>query len=1103
MMAQNAGGSSIQEEVTVTVNNIAINGENFSLRGLDAHFPYPIMSSISILDADGNPVLGLADTLRWLTPNDLAQIGLPVSQIWQPLLEYHLEDPTFPADQDVYNQIPAPLITEVRETTRLPTSTMLVMDVSSSMSEEIDLVKLAAETFIDLLRPVDQAGIIQFADTIKAFQPMTGDKERLKEVIAATQLGNGTGLRDAIFFGIQQTRNAPGRKGLIVYTDGRDNLSSVGPTSIINAARLFNIPLFTIALGDETSEDQLERMANETGGLFFKVANAEDMAFIYRKLTDLIRNFYLLAHTTTDPNQNGTWRVVDISINTPDLQGRGLGNYFVEDVPPPATTDLALTLSSITDTTTVIDSDTLPAVRPGEDYVYRLTINNLRDNPADSIWLLQTLPDSVKFVSASLQPEFRRDNLVIWQVPRVQANDSVVVRLAVRTVSDLPDSVQMFVSTAEMSAGNDDTPENNFAADTVYLFTEPPPPPNYDLQLAQFVDTDTTIQLAGETVPAVLAGDSYSYRLLLRNLGPGAANSITVEDTFPDSTTISGFNLPPHLQEAGRAVWQFDALAAGAELELTFAATVSDSLADSPMQLVNISRVAAALDTNAANDSAATSVYAVNRPPPPTRNYDLALTQTAETDTTIVIDGEPVAGVLAGARYRYNVSVRNNGPARASNVTLTDIFPQATILSNFSLEPSARETDRYVWQFDTLKAGAQIDMSFDATVSDSLATSPLELINLTRVAAARDTNAANDSATTSVFAISDEIVPSDQVDLAIFQRVVTDSLTVAGGDTIWYARAGETYSYLLQLQNLGADNAREVTVVDSLPANLTLSNMRVTPTSIENGVLHWDLGFVSAGKSVDLSFDVTVALDMPEGLNLLINEVRAQAANEPLDELGNNVVRDTVFNLVRPPLAPAPLIEAMPAVVEVGDSVTVRVQVRAPIAAWDVRVLLADGSIDSTYADAFIARTDLPPNQWVELVPKFGNTRLFTNAEQEELVFELLTLDNFDRAQSARSSVLVQSNNNMVLERNVFAASREPSLAIRFKLSSNRVARIDLFDLAGSHITKLVEQPFNAGWNQFSWDGATASGEKVGSGVYMVTLRSGAFTDIKKIMVVR
>ena len=63
-------------------------------------------------------------------------------------------------------------------------------------------------------------------------------------------------------------------------------------------------------------------------------------------------------------------------------------------------------------------------------------------------------------------------------------------------------------------------------------------------------------------------------------------------------------------------------------------------------------------------------------------------------------------------------------------------------------------------------------------------------------------------------------------------------------------------------------------------------------------------------------------------------------------------------------------------------------------------------------------------------------------------------------------------------------------MGIKFKLSSKRIAKLDLYDVSGRHITKITEDIYQGGWNLYMWSGKTETGLKVGSGVYIVNTSS-------------
>jgi len=1527
---QNPNTILAHNDLIISVNNIAIHGE-IRLRGLDANFPYPILSTISVVDSLGDIVPGLADTLRWLDPTDIAENGLPITQIWEPILEYHEENRLFPPNPNLYDQKPLPLITEVRWTEPLPTSTMLVMDVSTSMTEEIDDAKEGACLYINLMRPVDRGGVVEFSSTVAVYQEMTGDTALLKQTINDADLSAGTAIYDALIAAIDGIKSEVGRRGIIVYTDGQDNNSSFTPEAVIDSARTYNLPIYTIALGNETQENILKQIADSTSGIFFKAATAEEMKIIYGKLSVLMQNYYVMAHASPDPFFNKTWRLVDITVNLPGWDGQGIGRYFVGGPPPSLNTDLAVDLESITDTTIAVAGDSFNAVYPGDNFQYLIKMKNFGPNLADTVKLVHMLPDSVQFINASLPPEFVAFDSLGWTlsgiVPQGEVNISVNVKLAAnvsRTLTDL-------VSEAKISAQNDTLAANNVSIDTIKVLF-PEIPRNYDLSLSQTAITDTIIELAGDSVQAVLLGDDYAYSLKIKNTGPATAYDFTLWDVFPDSVTLSTFNIPPTIQTTDTLYWQFDSLIVGDSITITFDATVTDSIPVKHFPLINTAMLDAENDTLAENNVTSTTVYAIEKQqqehgptdlslqfksetdttiivyqnpvnavmpgdrfsyritvnnlglnpadtvriihslpdsvdfitsnfepriikndsiswefmnlqpqekidiqvdviladdvprelielisdaqifssddttstnnfaidtvrvlfkePGHLKNYDLALSQIALTDTTIEFQGSTVAAVLQGDVYHYSLSFANRGPVTAHDISLWDIIPDSVTVSSFSIFPARQTADSLFWNFDSLTVGDTARVNFEVTVSETLPFTPFPLVSRSGVIAENDTLLENNFARSTVYAIQkmheiagatdvalifnsvtdstvidnntlynavkpgddfsyliqvknlgpnladtvklvhtlpdsvkyldatipplssvkdslswefnnfqpgseinisisvqfaetvpnafnelissavvsapndtfpdnnfatdiikvltselpaarkynlaisqqvfadtsiiiagkpvpavllgdnyryklvvknfgpglaqnfilwdmipDSILISDfnippfrqtndslfwridsltvnesisiefdarifdelpftpfplfnqsglvadldtlsedntsssliyaiarprpiepklrNADIALHQWVLTDSFAVAANDTLWYARKGETYSYNIIVSNVSQLAAESVRVVSILPDSITAHNFDPLPEIVADDSVRWFLGVLLPQTSVELHYDATVAPAMPIGKNLLIHQSNATASNEDPTRLFNNNATSTVINLVKPAGDWQPFIEATPPVVKVGNSISVRIKVTVPIESWDLWVYLANGQIETNYGNDFIASNLLVPDVWTEIDPQYTDTKMVSNNEKEPITFELRVVDVFGEFKSAQAEVTLERDDDFDVDRNVFVPDRENELPIKFKLSANHQVCLELFDITGTRITKIVEGQFQVGWNTFSWDGLTENGQKIGSGFYILTIRSGEYQAWKKLMIVR
>jgi len=948
------------------VHQIIIDGDSL-LEGKNPNFPYPVLTTISIVDNQGNFITDLADTLLWLSPDDIAQIGLPISEIWNPIVEYHRDNPEKPKNPNLYDQVPYPQFKEIRQDVHIPSSTMLVMDVSTSMSEKLDDVKAGAKLYIEQLRPVDRAGIVLFNHDVMKLQKFTNNKELLIETINAAETDFGTAINDALMAAIQETKFEKSRPRIIVYTDGRDNNSDYTPNAVIDSALVYDIPIYTISLeGGYTVEDTLKQIAGKTGGLFFRADSAKQMKDIYSKLSDLIQHFYVMAHISPDPIRNNTWRTVDVTVNTPDSNGnyitsRGVGNYFIKSSSSELSSDISVDLSSITDTTFVELNDTLNAVFPGEKYVYRIKVSNLGQGKANYVKLTYLLPDSVHFSHATIQPSFIKDSLYVWQFFGFDTDEKVDILVNVQLESKIPTQLSELTSSVELIADNDYNLANNFDEEMVYVLF-----------------------------------------------------------------------------------------------------------------------------------------------PPPIIDYDLALVQQVGTDSAVIIDNNSIQVAYPGEIVKYKLKVENLGPATAYNFELWDILPDSIEIINLDGQPFKHVSDTLFWQIDSLAVGEFLSLSFEAVVADSFVRTPFLLINKSWVVGENDVFEENNYAETTVYAISKlNKQPLVNVDISVSQSAKTDSLAIVEDDTLHFARSGETYTYLLTIFNHGLETAQSIRIANFLPDSVKAGNFQPAPEIITDDSVAWYLDDLASLSFKTMKFDITVSQNMPIGKNVLMNKVMAFANNEHPELFANNISMDTVFNFVKPSADLLPLITATPPVVDIGEQVAIAVQVPYPVQSWDIWVHLADGTVDERYADLFIKNTPLEENKWYNIDEKFTNTKLFTSVEQEQILFELRTMDIFGELRTAQTSVTVMSNNNFYLDRNVFEAHKQEPLTVNFKLSTNRMARLELYDISGKKLTNLTEGHYHAGWNKYQWNGVLENGQRIGSGLYLIALKSENYNVLKKVMIVQ
>lgn len=198
---------------------------------------------------------------------------------------------------------------------------MIALDVSASMRAE-DFVwngqvvnRLTAT--INLLqqlfaaRPGDRFGIQIFGEDSFTLTPLTADTALLNELLAEIQpgiAGEKTALGDALLASVQRLAAKPStaQKVLILFSDGTRTAGYQHPFRALSAARTHAVRIHTVGIGrnepvpfpgavTETpklvrlplDETTLQKLATDTGGTFFHVRSAQDLAGLTEQLGEL------------------------------------------------------------------------------------------------------------------------------------------------------------------------------------------------------------------------------------------------------------------------------------------------------------------------------------------------------------------------------------------------------------------------------------------------------------------------------------------------------------------------------------------------------------------------------------------------------------------------------------------------------------------------------------------------------------------------------------------------------------------------------------------------------------------------------------------------
>ncbi len=199
-------------------------------------------------------------------------------------------------------------------------SCALLLDTTASMQAALPALKATALKLLGELRPIDSVAIYSFSDSVTALQPFTADKNAAARAVLRTRAFGKTALYDALTRVSREMAGRAGKKVIVVFTDGADNLSALTSETALRRAKTLGVPVYTIAQGDALeSPDLLKQLTNlseATGGVAFTIHSPAEIEKVFMSITQDLMHGYLLAFQPP-ATQDRTWRPIEVKMRSP------------------------------------------------------------------------------------------------------------------------------------------------------------------------------------------------------------------------------------------------------------------------------------------------------------------------------------------------------------------------------------------------------------------------------------------------------------------------------------------------------------------------------------------------------------------------------------------------------------------------------------------------------------------------------------------------------------------------------------------------------------------------------------------------------------------
>ncbi|MDP8299911.1 MAG: VWA domain-containing protein [Candidatus Tantalella remota] len=200
---------------------------------------------------------------------------------------------------------------------------VLTVDTSSSMramdfevkGRRVDRLEAVKKVVLDFIkkRPNDRIGMVAFSAQAYTVCPLTLDHDWLEKNVERVQIGmieDGTAIGSAISGSLNRVKDTDTKEKIVILlTDGRNNAGRISPLAAAEAARAIGVSVYTIGAGTkgmapypvkdmygntvlrpveiEIDEKLLRKIAEITGGEYFRATDTRSLAKIYDRIDQL------------------------------------------------------------------------------------------------------------------------------------------------------------------------------------------------------------------------------------------------------------------------------------------------------------------------------------------------------------------------------------------------------------------------------------------------------------------------------------------------------------------------------------------------------------------------------------------------------------------------------------------------------------------------------------------------------------------------------------------------------------------------------------------------------------------------------------------------
>jgi Ca-activated chloride channel family protein len=230
----------------------------------------------------------------------------------------------------------------------VPLTAVLLLDSSLSMRGPPLAAALGgARSFVRAMAPLDEAMLLLFADRVLFRSELAHDPQAIERALATVRADGGTALNDALYLALHQLATRPGRRVVVLLSDGVDVDSVLPVAEVAATAARTNALVYWLRLrprgrdGDrrsiwrDTFEHRaelagLEQLVLGSGGRIHELQSIAGAEAAFAEVLRELREQYVLGYYPSTRRSGNPWHRIAVEVRRPGIVLRHRAGYFTD-----------------------------------------------------------------------------------------------------------------------------------------------------------------------------------------------------------------------------------------------------------------------------------------------------------------------------------------------------------------------------------------------------------------------------------------------------------------------------------------------------------------------------------------------------------------------------------------------------------------------------------------------------------------------------------------------------------------------------------------------------------------------------------------------------